>query len=169
LRQNRYSDTNPDTIIAAGDGPLLNTAIPIAAFQSGEVVVGGTCSAVSSLDSDGDGYTDGVERAIGTDSVDPCPDTSDSNDERGPAFGEPLSPWPPDIDDNRVINILDVGEVLPPYFGIDSNDPGWDPRRDLYPNGVINVLDMGEMLPPWFGQSCTDDDGSDGKHGKGPK
>ncbi len=43
------------------------------------------------------------------------------------------------------------------------------PRRDLHPNGVINVLDMGEMLPPWFGQSCSDDDGSDGKPGKGPK
>jgi len=62
-----------------------------------------------------------------------------------------------------VINVLDVGEVLAPWFGLASDDPSWEPRRDLHPNGVINVLDMGQMLPPWFGQSCSDDDGKPGK------
>ena len=162
------ADGNSDTIILAGDGPL--TAIPITTLQPGEVVVDGTCGGGNLLaDSDGDGYTDGDESVIGTDATDPCPDTTDPSDERGAAFGEPLSPWPPDIDDNRVINVLDVGEVLPPYFGLDSNDPGWEPRRDLHANGIINVLDLGQMLPPWFGQSCSDDGGDDGKPGKGPK
>jgi hypothetical protein len=146
-------DGNPDTIIASAD----NAVIPVAAFQAGEVVVGGTCGGSSLLDSDSDGYSDADEGVIGTDAADPCADTLDSSDERGPGFGEPLSPWPPDIDDNRVINILDVGEVLPPWFGLSSDHPNWEPRRDLDPNSVINVLDVGKMLPPWFGQSCSPD------------
>ena len=62
--------------------------------------------------------------------------------------------WPSDFDDNQVINILDVGEVLPPWFGMTSADPLWEPRRDLVVSGVINVLDVGMTLPPWFGSVC---------------
>ena len=77
--------------------------------------------------------------------ADACADTLSPNDERGPSFGEPLSPWPPDIDDNRLINLLDVSQVLPPYFGLTINDPNWEPRRDLVPSGGINV-DLGSLL-----------------------
>jgi hypothetical protein len=31
--------------------------------------------------------------------------------------GTGLPDWPPDFDDNQVINILDVSMTLPPYFG----------------------------------------------------
>ncbi len=51
-----------------------------------------------------------------------------------------------------MINILDVGEVLPPYFG--TTVPPTSARRDLVPDGVINILDVGMTLPPYFGESC---------------
>ena len=60
--------------------------------------------------------------------------------------------WPADFDINRVINILDVGEVLPPAFG--TSVPPTSPRRDLLPDGFINILDVGTTLPPTFGQTC---------------
>jgi len=47
---------------------------------------------------------------IGTHPQDPCADTPDPDDEAD-------DKWPPDFDDNMVINVLDVGMTLPPYFG----------------------------------------------------
>jgi len=94
-------------------------------------------------DIDGDGFSNAHEIMIGTDPTDNCPDnTSDDA-------------WPPDFDKNKVINILDVGEVLPPYFGLTSSSPDWDPRKDLVVDGVINILDVGMTLPPIFGQTCS--------------
>ena len=97
-------------------------------------------------DEDCDGFTDTEEVVIGTDPADDCANTPDPNDEADDC-------WPPDFDDNQVINILDVGEVLPPYFG--TSVPPTSARRDLLPDGVINVLDVGLTLPPSFGSSCT--------------
>jgi hypothetical protein len=90
-------------------------------------------------DSDCDGFTDGDEGVIGTDPNVAC----------GTAC------WPPDFDDNQVVNILDVNEVLPPYFGLTSFSPGWDARYDLKVDGVINILDVNMTLPPFFGYVCT--------------
>ena len=92
-------------------------------------------------DGDCDGWTDADEGAIGTDPAVACDD------------GELQPDWPPDFDDNRVINILDVGMTLPPYFG--TTVPPTSARRDLDPNGFINILDVGMTLPPYFGASCT--------------
>ena len=54
---------------------------------------------------------------------------------------------------NRVINMLDLSEVLPPYFG--TTVPPTSPRRDLVPDGFINIVDVARVLPPIFGQTCT--------------
>ena len=47
---------------------------------------------------------------IVTDADDACADTPDPNDEAD-------DKWPPDFDDNQVINILDLNRVMPPFFG----------------------------------------------------
>ena len=96
-------------------------------------------------DADCDGYSTGNEGTIGTDPTDDCANTSAQNDEADDR-------WPSDFDDNQVINILDVGEVLPPYFG--TTVPPTSPRRDLVVNGAINILDVGMTLPPYFGYVC---------------
>jgi hypothetical protein len=105
-----------------------------------------TAWAVPVGDSDCDGFTDTDEGVIGTDPADNCADTPDPNDE-----GDDR--WPADFDDNQVVNILDVGEVLPPYFG--TSVPPTEARRDLVPDGAINILDVGMTLPPYFGFMCT--------------
>jgi len=100
---------------------------------------------ISNDDMDGDGYTNWKELYLGTDPTRSCPRTSTPNDEL-------IDAWPPDFDDNRVINISDVGELLPPRFG--TSVPPTSPRYDLVPNGFINILDLGAILSPTFGTSC---------------
>ncbi|MHC4091954.1 MAG: hypothetical protein ACYSVY_17090, partial [Planctomycetota bacterium] len=98
-------------------------------------------------DGDCDAWTTADEAIIGTDT--------------GLACG--TNAWPPDFDDSQVINITDVFEVLPPYFGSspsipDTNGdtiPDWSVRRDLSPDEVINITDVFLVLPPWFGKTCT--------------
>lgn len=53
------------------------------------------------------------------------------------------------------MNITDIFNVLPPYFGSTAagGDP-YSPRRDLVPDGVINITDASKMLPPLFGSVC---------------
>ncbi|GAG36058.1 unnamed protein product, partial [marine sediment metagenome] len=37
-----------------------------------------------------------------------CADTSTTRDEEGPGVGEPLSPWPPDFNDNGKVTAGDL-------------------------------------------------------------
>ena len=91
-------------------------------------------------DGDCDAFTDTDEGTIGTDAADPCPDNAADD------------AWPSDFDKNKVINISDVVNVLPPYFG--TTVPPTSARRDLAPDGVINISDVVKVLPPYFGSSC---------------
>lgn len=102
----------------------------------------------ATLDSDDDGYYDGDEAFMGTDHLTACPTTSTANDEDPDA-------WPPDFDDNQFVNITDVVQVIPPYFGSGEGDPDYSERRDLAPDGFINITDVVKVLPPVFGSSCT--------------
>ena len=88
-------------------------------------------------DSDCDGTTSADETVIGTDPGDACG----------------VSAWPPDFDDNGVINTTDVFQVLPPVFG--TSVPPTSVRQDLSPDGVINTTDVFRVLPPFLGGSCT--------------
>ncbi len=92
-------------------------------------------------DADCDGFSDADEGIIGTDPTDNCPD--DATDDA----------WPSDFDMNAVINLGDVFNVLPPYFG--TSVPPTSPRRDLVPDGFINLGDVFMLLPPYFGYICT--------------
>lgn len=99
-----------------------------------------------SSDNDGDDWTDVEEAVIGTLPAAACPANATANDEDPDA-------WPPDFDDNRVVNTTDVLQVLPPYFG--TSVPPTSSRRDLFPDGVINTTDVFRVLPPFLGSSCA--------------
>lgn len=99
-------------------------------------------------DPDCDGFDGGAEGSIGTDPDDPCADTPGGNNDDD-------DKWPSDFDDNRVVNITDVFQVLPPYFGTMPPNTNYTARRDIAPNGVINITDLVRVLPPYYGSSCT--------------
>jgi len=57
------------------------------------------------------------------------------------------------FDDNRTVNVTDLFNVLPPYFG--TSAPPTSLRRDLVPDGFINITDVFRVLPPFYGSGCT--------------
>ncbi len=148
----------PDGIADSGDEPLNELSVPIQTKEDydGVLDIDG-CHDSPGDDYDLDGWTDELEALdIGTNPALACPLTAIGDDEEPDA-------WPPDFDDNRVINLGDVFNVLPPHFGSSPGMPDtdgdgvadWSPRRDLVPDGVINLGDVFMVLPPVFGTSCT--------------
>ena len=98
----------------------------------------------SDADMDGDGTLNANENTILADATVACQNSSGYPD------------WPADFTDDRVVNILDVGYVLPPTFGSTAAGGGaYTLRRDLQPDFVINILDVGLVLPPIFGRTCA--------------
>ncbi len=94
-----------------------------------------------SLDSDGDGFTNGVETSIGTDWSDPC-----GNDG-----------WPGDLFADNILNISDFNSFIFPMrpdgsfskLGHSLPDP-LDPqllRWDLDANSIINIGDLNSLNP----------------------
>jgi hypothetical protein len=57
------------------------------------------------MDCDADGFSDSGELWIGTDPLDACPDDRDD------------AAWPPDIDNNAKINVLDIVKFRGPLIG----------------------------------------------------
>ena len=55
------------------------------------------------------------ETFIGTDPTDACADTATLYDERGLAFGESLSPWPPDVNDDGKYTLSDMLSIAPAF------------------------------------------------------
>ena len=91
---------------------------------------------------------------MGTDPVDRCADDTVSNNERGPAYGQPLSPWPPDINDDRLVNLQDVGAYNQGAFGKAPPDPLYNRRLDMNTSDLINLQDTG-VFNVTFGHLCT--------------
>ncbi len=115
--------------------------------QWGDACETADCIAVATLwvtppgDTDCDGWTSADEGAIGTDPNDPCANTPAANDEADDR-------WPPDFDDNKTVNIVDVLQ-LKPVFGTPSA------RHDLDASGGnINIVDV-LKIKPVFNGSCT--------------
>ncbi len=105
-------------------------------------------------DSDCDGWPNLSEIVIGTDPFDDCADTSTPNDERGPGFGEPLSPLPPDLNDDRFMDITDIVAVAG-SFGLSV--PPALARLDIAPDppdGFVDITDL-VRVASLFGQSCV--------------
>ena len=62
-----------------------------------------------------------------------------------------LPDWPPDFDDNKMVNIIDVLALKTPF---NTAVPPTSPRFDLAPDGAINVVDV-LRLKPVFNTACT--------------
>ena len=89
----------------------------------------------------------------GTDPTDACADDTTPDNERGPDFGEPLSPWLFDINDDQIASISDV--LL--YIGVwqaEVGDLDFDPRFDTTADGIISISDVLLYIGVWQ-QSCV--------------
>ena len=89
--------------------------------------------------------TYGIQK-VGTDPLVAC--AADSI-----ADNEDPDPLPPDINDDRSVNILDVFKMVDSWL-VNVTDPSFDPRMDLNTDSGVNVLDVFQMFPLWL-QTCT--------------
>lgn len=109
-------------------------------------------------DADCDGFPDSVgtsstgpETYIGTDAALACSATSAQNDEP--------DAWPPDFNDNQIVNGQDLGRFAPAYGHLTEDGP-FGPqmlpgeRFDLTGNGIINGQDIGKFSA-YYGKSCV--------------
>ena len=101
---------------------------------------------VPASDVDCDGFQSSKETFMGTLPLAACPSTTIADDEDG-------DPWPPDFNDNRSVDIIDIG-ALRPAFNSSDGDANYSKRLDLTADGFINILDIG-ALRPFFGKTCA--------------
>jgi len=85
-------------------------------------------------------WADCVESYLGTNPLDNCSADTIANN-------EPVDALPPDLNDDRSVNILDVFEMAPVWLGAGV-------RQDLNADGSVNILDVFRMFPVWL-NSCT--------------
>lgn len=90
-------------------------------------------------DFDRDGFSNIYESNLGTEPTRAC--AIDSGDHA----------WPPDTNNNRVVNGGDVSKLVP---FMDSKP--YEKRYDLNRDGFIDVADVCEYIVPYFLQSCDD-------------
>jgi hypothetical protein len=111
------------------------------ADNNGFCDAGGLSSATA--DGDSDAYKDPPELYMATDPLSECSITAKHQ------------AWPPDFDNNKKINILDIVKLTPPTFGaVKGVDPEYRNRLDLNADTKINILDIVKLTPPSFGTSC---------------
>ncbi len=111
-------------------------------------------------DSDCDGFPDtvtsggrGRENFLGTDPIDWCGDTTTANDEQGPGVGEPLSPWPADINDTRSVNLSDIS-LMSGSYNKAPPDPLYDQRTDMNANNAVNLSDI-SLMSAFYNKNCA--------------
>jgi hypothetical protein len=90
---------------------------------------------------------------MGTDATDWCADTTTLNDERGPTFSEPVSPWGPDVNDSRSANLSDIVSFGPVFNSVSPNPP-YNQRFDLNASNAVNLSDV-IAFGPFFNKSCV--------------
>lgn len=91
----------------------------------------------SDLDKDGFKYSE--EITIGTDPNKTCSVNSADN------------AWPPDLNNDGVVNFLDASSMVP-YI---NKQKSFDKRFDLNLDSVIDPADIYQKIAPFLGQSCT--------------
>ena len=95
----------------------------------------------NSVDDDGDGFSDAAERRMGTDQLANCPTT----------YG--MDAWPPDINRDTHVNILDVS-LFRPVLMRQEGKFSYNARFDLKTDGEVNILDVSTYRPA-IGSSCA--------------
>ena len=99
-------------------------------------------------DSDGDLYNDFKEVYMGTSTSAACATTAAALDENPDS-------WPPDMNDDQVVNLPDLLYMAPPVFFSAAGGPNFLQRVDLNVDEVINLGDILFMAPPVFFSGCT--------------
>ena len=92
------------------------------------------------LDSDGDGFSNAVEISAGT----------------NPLLGCGINAWPPDINDDTVVDVIGDVSTVAGQFG--KAVPPAPARYDIAPDppdGSIDVIGDISRMAGLFGQSCT--------------
>jgi hypothetical protein len=99
-----------------------------------DVTVTGTA-----IDSDGDGFGNGVETFVGSLAAVSCAGDPAANNESGP------DAWPVDLDDNQRVNTVDVGHFVS-RLGASRGDANYTARYDFTYNGLVNTVDVGGFV-----------------------
>ncbi len=60
--------------------------------------------------------------------------------------------WPPDFNDDKTMNIVDVGAMRSVFNSV-QGDGRYVARKDLNADTKINIIDIG-ALRPFFGKAC---------------
>jgi hypothetical protein len=94
-------------------------------------------------------FRDSVEDFLGTRSLDPCPDDNED------LFGAmpPFDAWPPDFNQDRAVNILDVLLFKGKLQHCWPDDPEYNQRFDLDASLCVNILDV-LIMNPYIDASC---------------
>ena len=93
-------------------------------------------------DADCDNWSNAAESFLGTNMNAACPATEAASDEWPQA-------WPPDLNDDRSVNLTDV-LTYKPFVGSGS----YSARHDLNMSGTLDILDL-LRLKDNFGDSCS--------------
>lgn len=105
--------------------------------SNGNELCGTLTVITNTVDSDYDGFTDAVEKYVGTDPTKSCGTNA----------------WPLDFNNDGSDNTLDLS-ILSKHYGTKFGDPLYDKRYDLNADGKIDSLDQG-ILANSFGKACS--------------
>lgn len=94
-------------------------------------------------DYDQDGFSDAIENYLGTNPARSCPTTTIANDEA-------VDAWPPDFNDNKIIQIDDANAVSSRF---NRAAQGANRRYDLNGDGWVRIDDVYQVSSR-FNQSC---------------
>jgi hypothetical protein len=133
-----YSDTVADGFFT------FSTTLTSVCFSSSPVSeCTGYPTCTTCGDVDGDLYKESVEKANNHDPLARCGITTKH------------SAWPPDIDGNGSVNVLDLSTVGGKPFGLSAGTLYYWESADVDGNGSVNVLDLSTVGGAAFGTSCT--------------
>ena len=89
-------------------------------------------------DTDGDGFSNFLEKYLGTDPNRACGENT----------------WPPDFNNSKKVDIFDNNFLAPPRFGTQTGDANFDKRYDLNGDSKINIDDV-NVLKNYFFKTCS--------------
>ena len=109
-------------------------------------------------DTDGDTYDLWIETWLGTDATKACAATgaiTNPGDVPGHTNDEPVDNFPPDLNDDQVVNLGDILFMAPPVFFSVRGTGTYSQRADLNGDGVVNLGDILFLAPPVFFSTCS--------------